>query len=409
MVQNIIVVYDYAFINGGAAKIAIKSAIALSKLNYNVYFYAGVGPIDEELKSSCVHIRCLNINDINTGKRLSAIINGVWNKSVYSDFRSFLASFDTKTTVVHFHGWVKALSVAPIKVATKKGFKTFVTLHDYFTLCPNGGFYNYKKNEICKLKGFCHKCFFTNCDKRNYVQKIWRSLRQCIQDIYVRRNKKIIFISISELNEALIKSNVKSKQFFRVNNFVDIPSSNDRDATASKIFIYVGRISEEKGVELYADAISRCQNNGCDISGWVVGKGELYETLKSKYQNLVFWGWKGQNEISELLTQARVLVLPSKWYEAAPLTIMEAMVMDIPCIVSDATAATELIKNEESGFIFKSQDVADLCNTITKSIDDKLIGTIQNNIRCSNLKELFSIETHISTLVDIYERTILNN
>ena len=206
--KNIIIVYDYAFINGGAAKIAIQSAISLSKQNYNVYYYSAVGPVCKDLMSSNVKTHCLNQKDINTANRITAIRTGIWNSSVKKDFHHFLSSFSQEDTIVHIHGWVKALSSAVVKTSTKMKFKTFITLHDYFTLCPNGGFYNFKRNSICHFKGFGLKCLLCNCDKRNYIQKLWRSARQVIQDFNVKRNADIIFISISNLNEKDEKGNV---------------------------------------------------------------------------------------------------------------------------------------------------------------------------------------------------------
>ena len=147
--ENIIIAYDCAYINGGAAKVAIQSAIALSKLNYHVYFFAVTGPVDSDLQSSKVEVQCLGLNDINHGNRLSAAINGIWNKKVEKSFQTFLERFSPNNTIVHLHGWAKALSSAIVSVSERMGFNTLITLHDYFTLCPNGGLYDYKKQEIC--------------------------------------------------------------------------------------------------------------------------------------------------------------------------------------------------------------------------------------------------------------------
>ena len=57
--KKIILVYDFAFINGGAAKVAITEAIALAERGYDVTFFAGVGPVDEKLKSAGVKVVCL--------------------------------------------------------------------------------------------------------------------------------------------------------------------------------------------------------------------------------------------------------------------------------------------------------------------------------------------------------------
>ena len=57
------------------------------------------------------------------------------------------------------------------------GKKVILTLHDYFTLCPCGGFYDYKSKKVCNKSPMSLKCILCNCDKRNYPQKIWRVIR----------------------------------------------------------------------------------------------------------------------------------------------------------------------------------------------------------------------------------------
>ena len=209
IVENIIIVCDYGFINGGAAKVAIRSAIELAEKNYNVFFYSAVGPLCQELKRSKVSCDCMNESDINNEKKLKAAIKGIWNRRAARDFKKYLDNFDRKNTVVHFHSWTKALSVSVIYEAINKRFKIVITLHDYFAVCPNGGLYNYQKNCLCYRKPMSFSCIFCNCDKRNYFQKLWRVIRQFKTDKYIKRNKDIFFVSISELNENLVKKHVK--------------------------------------------------------------------------------------------------------------------------------------------------------------------------------------------------------
>ena len=400
--KNIIIVYDYAFINGGAAKIAIQSAIALSKQNYNVYYYSAVGPVCKELLFSNVQIHCLNTKDINTANRLIAIKNGIWNSSVKKNFHKFLSPFSPEDTVVHIHGWVKALSSSVVKTSTNMNFKTFITLHDYFTLCPNGGFYNFKRNKICKLKGFGIKCLFCNCDKRNYIQKLWRAARQFIQDFNVKRNPNITYISLSDLNECLVKSYVRSKQFVRVNNFVTPPPYRNENASASKTFICVGRLSIEKGVDIFCEAMHEIITTYPNIKALVVGEGEL-SPLRNKYPEIDFVGWKTQEEIYKLLKDARALVLPSRWYEGFPLTVMEALTINVPCLISNCTSATEIITNMKTGLIFKSNNVDSLIQEAKVALDDNFLHNCQQNIEKMKISHLFSIQNHIDSLIAAYE------
>ena len=75
-----------------------------------------------------------------------------------------LDGFDPHKTIVHVHGWTKSLSSSVVQEALQRDFQIVISLHDYFVACPNGGFYNYKKKHICRLKPLSKACVLSNCD-----------------------------------------------------------------------------------------------------------------------------------------------------------------------------------------------------------------------------------------------------
>lgn len=401
-VKNVVVVYDYAYINGGAAKVAIQSAVGLKHRGLNVCYYAAVGPVCETLTINNVPVRCLNIQDINNGKRLSGMVNGIWNRGVKKDFEDYLDTFDQSETIIHIHGWSKALSASVVAAARKKGYRSIITLHDYFTLCPNGGFYNYKKKRICHYRHLCVGCMLTNCDKRNYIQKIWRSFRQLVQDRVVRDNDKVAYITISEKNEQIMRGHTKSDHYFRVINPVQLSNAYVEDIQNKKNFLYIGRISEEKGADLFCQAVSIMKAKDEDITGTLVGDGPIYKDLKERYPEINFTGWVSPEDVQRYILHARALVFPSIWYEGAPLTIIEAMSAGLPCIVSDCTSATEVVCPGVNGLVFKSGDVSELIECMYEILDDEMISDLQNNILKSFSREMYSSTIHTDNLIKVY-------
>ena len=93
-IKNVIVVYDFAIINGGAAKVAIQSAIALKKRGLNVVYFSATSPIDKEMVSAGIEVISLDSTDINTEKnRLKAIKMGIYNSKSKKIFKKFLEYF----------------------------------------------------------------------------------------------------------------------------------------------------------------------------------------------------------------------------------------------------------------------------------------------------------------------------
>lgn len=401
MLKNIVIVNDFAYKEGGASSVAISSAIELSKY-YNVFFFTSVEPIDERLLTSAVKVISINGKDIlNDNNRIRAIINGLWNEKAKKIFEQFLKKMDNTETVIHFHTWTKSLSSSLYSVTSKYNFKVVVTLHDYFCFCPNGGFYNYKSRLACKFNPLTRHCLCTNCDSRNYIQKIWRCIRQYIFNHNFWKNN-ITFISISEFEEKILKCHLKNNcKIYRITDPVDISKCVIDKINQNNDYVYLGRLSPEKGVDLFCKAIDEL-----NLHGVVLGDGYMLPELKRKYPKIKFVGWISNKDKDFFLRKAKCIVFPSLWFETFGLTIAEAKSFGIPCIVADNTAATEQIIDNKTGLVFKNGDLDSLKHALIKyeSIDVlKLHRNIVENLDIN----AYSINSHISKIISLYKK-ILN-
>ena len=322
--------------------------------------------------------------------KIKGAIQGIWNKKAYKELDKLLKQYG-KNTIVHIHGWSHALSASIFKACSDNKISTCVTLHDYFAVCPSG-FYNYKKQHICHLIPMNCKCICTNCDVRSYPQKIYRVIRQIVQDKYVRNNKNINYIYISDFSFSKIQKYLKSRKSFYLHNPVDSYKIEKVDAINNENYLYLGRISPEKGVDIFCKAISELV-----IKGIVIGDGPLKERLEKEYPQVEFTGWKSREDIIPYIRKARCLVFPSKWYEGAPLTTEECLNVGIPCIVSDECAAVDQIEDGVNGYTFKSEDVEDLKNKLIAMNNTSQLFDVKN-WKTKN----YSSENYINDLVEIY-------
>lgn len=406
-IKNIIIVNDFAFINGGAGKVALSSAMQLSREGYSVTIFTAVGPIDKHLIEAGCHVICLNQYDIlSNPNRLYAIKQGIWNKLALQEFNNLLKTFNPGNTIIHFHAWCKSLSASILAAKTLSKFKIIITLHDYFLFCPNGGLFNYKKQSICHIVPSSFKCYKCNCDVRNYPQKIWRDIRQSIQWEIIKKNKNIHIIYISQLNKEVSYSHLKpyTKDWFLVKNPVDISTNISHiNISTNQTYIFMGRLSKEKGAELFCKAITEL-----NLKGYVLGDGYLRETLERKYPNIEFAGWVNGEKKMEYLKKAKALIFTSLWYEGAPLTIIEMKALGIPCIVPDLCSASEEIENNVTGLIFKSGSIESLKEAIS-IFEKKGPQFYQRNLLATFNPKEFTIERHCKSLIDIYNQIINTN
>ena len=389
--MTVVVVNDFDYIQGGASKVAIQTANLLAEEGMDVYYFSGATINNKDLNDKVKKV-CTNQGEALKDKnKLRGIINGIYNFKAKKEFKKLLKTLDREKTIIHVHGWTKSISSSIFSVAFKMKYKLVLTMHDYFTACPNGGYFNYKKNEICHLNPMSCNCCKCNCDSRNYMFKLYRILRQFVQNKIVGLNKKLTdVISISDFSEKILKKtlNINTK-IHRVYNPVDLDSNPEKvDYRKNKYYLYVGRVSPEKGVDIFCKAIS-----DLGLKGIVVGDGPDLEKLKKEYPSIEYVGWKNPSEVKKYMKNAKALVFPSRWYETMGLTVIEAQQYGIPVIVASNTAATDFVESEKN--VFENSNIDNLKEKITN------IDTIKlNKIELVN----YTKNNYIKNLSDIYTK-----
>lgn len=395
MKPKIIICNDFGFINGGAAKVAITSAIGLSNRGYNVIYFCGVGPVEESLTQSVERVICLGLNDIlNNPSRIGAMMQGIWNHKAEKEMDRLLCEIGDNV-IVHIHGWTKSLTSSIVKVCKCHNIKPFISIHDYFAVCPNGGFYNYKRNKICEYKGVCMGCLLCNCDSRSYTHKLWRFTRQMIQDRYIRDSNDIIFIGTSKFSYSIISESLKSKEVRWVKNPISIYTGSYVKCHLNDIFLFVGRLSREKGADLFCEAVEKTGSKGI-----VIGSGNEIEVYRRRFRNIEFVGWKNLDEMKKYIDQTRALIVSSRYYEGAPLIVPEMQCYGIPCIVPDKCAASDTIKDGENGLIFESGNLESLCHSIEKIKNCDMESLLFKPDKWNN--KYISMEMHLDDLLSAY-------
>lgn len=370
--RPIIIVCDFGYVEGGAAAVAIKTALLLASSGCKVVFFCGEGPVCEEIAESDVEAVCLGMPSINSNpSRLGAICSGVWSARAYREFSELLLRGDMYGAIIHVHTWTKVLSSAVFAAAAENGNPLLLTVHDYFTVCPNGGFYDYNKKCICERTPMSVRCVACNCDKRSYAQKLWRVVRQLRQDRWVRNNPEVHYAFVSGYCRDILTPFLHSAYPYKVlQNPIDHIDFGNADTMGTRdSFLYIGRVSPEKGVDLFCEAVT-----AIGAKGIVIGDGEMLPELKKKFSHhIVFTGWLRPEEMwSHGAARAIAIVQPSRWHEAALLTPLQMLEHGVPCIVPDRCAARDYVEEGVNGLLFKTGDVRDLERVMRAMLDSPL-------------------------------------
>lgn len=401
---DIIIVNDYAHINGGAAKVALQSAMALADRGHWVTVLAAVSPILPELHQHGVTVSCTDQRDIaRNPNRLQASCQGVWNRAAVAAMRRLLAEKDPRTTIVHIHGWTKALSSSVVREAMNYRAHIIITLHDYFSTCPNGGFYNYPQAQICRLKGMSLKCIMTHCDKTGYSHKLWRVARQSVQKRQGGIPDRIKhYIAISDFSKKIIQPYLPAEAVVHdIPNPVAVEKQPAADPGRSSAFAFVGRLTPEKGIFLFAEACRRA-----DVKSVFVGDGECRAELERRFPEAICTGWLAEQGVRHIMADSRAVLLPSLWYETQGLVVLEAAALGIPAIVADSCAGREYVVDGVTGLWFKGGDSGDLAKQISRLKDAALAGQMGLAAYDAFWSNPPTIDRHVSMLESVYGKMI---
>lgn len=401
-VKTVVIINDFNYIQGGASKIAIETARMLMESGIKVYFFSAKNKLEENIKG----VEYIYTNQQETLKernKLKGAINGIYNLKAKNVLKELLKKLDKETTIIHVHGWTKALSSSVFHIAFKMKFKIVLTLHDYFIACPNGGYFNYKKNKSCYIKPLTWKCIKCNCDSRNYGFKLYRVIRQFVQNKIVKLNDKIKYvISISDFSENILSKTLNNNtNIKRIFNPIEIDNENIVQIKNNNYFLFVGRTTKDKGVDIFCKAIS-----DLNLKGIVVGDGDEKEKLQIQYPNIEFVGWKNKEEVKEYMVNAKALIFPSKAFETAGLSALEAQALGVPTLVSKNIATQEFIIDNYNGLLFEYGDVESLKEAILKC-SDKKIEELSKNAYENYWKNLnFSSDNYKENLINYFNEII---
>jgi glycosyltransferase involved in cell wall biosynthesis len=397
---NVVLCLDHAFVSGGQAKVAFDSAIGLKQAGHRPIVFAAAGPVDDGLAAAGVEVVCLGQSDLlGNPSRIAAAVQGTWNRRAADELGRLLLSLPPERTIVHVHGWAKALSPSIGRPITRSGLPAIYTIHEYFLFCPNGGFYNYQKGHTCPLEPLSAACWATHCDSRNYPRKLWRNARLTLaREVAHLPDVFSDYIAISRFQIDVIGQRLPTQsRVHLVSNPIDVPDLGPKLSPAQGEVIFVGRISAEKGPFLFAEAARRA-----GMVPTFVGDGPAAAELRAKYPDARLLGWQSGPAVREAIRAARALVFPSLWYEGQPLTVLEAKGLGTPVIVSDGCAGREEIEDGVAGLWFKGGDLDALTQALVRLRDDALIIRLSRGAYASFWSDPPTPTRHVERLTAIY-------
>lgn len=361
IIDRVVVINDDAAERGGAAAIALASARLLRSRNVPVTYLSGDPAGADELGRAGIEVSVLGGRHILEGSRAAAALRGLYDPTTRQALRRWMAANDTPGTMYHLHNWHKVLSPSIFEPLRDVASRLVISAHDYFLACPNGGYFVYPRQSPCEIRPGSFRCIATACDRRHYAHKLWRVVRhQVRQQVFDLHTPGAVVLTVHDgLIAHFAKGGIAGENLRTLRNPVT-PWRRDRvRAEQNQDVFFVGRIDEDKGVDLLAKAAQRA-----GVRVQLIGDGPLATALAKDFPNLQLHGWKSREQIAEMVGSARMVVLPTRCRETFGLVALEALTSGIPVIVSRFAMIADEVAQHGFGAICDPYNEAALAETI---------------------------------------------
>lgn len=271
-----------------------------------------------------------------------------------------------KPDIAHLHNIYHHLSPSILPILKKNGVPTVMTLHDLKLLCP--AYLMLSPSGVCeKCKGgHIYNVVTNKCMKQSFPLSsliFLETFVHRISEIYKKNIDTFILPSQFYLNK-FIEWGWEPDRLIHIPNFVDTDTLKP-NYQPGQYFVFFGRLSKEKGVKTLIHAA-----NEANIALKIIGRGPLEEELKilaaSLGADVTFLGFQTGKVLHKAISNARAVVLPSEWYENAPMSVMESYSLGKPIIGANIGGIPELIRENETGITFESGNVESLSNALIR-------------------------------------------
>jgi glycosyltransferase involved in cell wall biosynthesis len=267
------------------------------------------------------------------------------------------------------------------------------------------------------MDGECHEsCTLLNKvrhDDRSINEKTIRAPQYAYQHLspqFINHLDRLFAISPA-IKDVYSKNNVNKELIDIVPNCYDPGFTQQVDTdidilSDDFVILYVGRLREEKGVDLLIDAAKTIDMSNKSIN--IVGDGPLREELEREvksaelFESTRFHGWVDQSELSSYYKKSDIFVHPGRWPEPFGRTILEALQCNCPPVVSDVGAPPWIIN--DAGRTFKRSDVKSLSAVIQELQYPQ--SRIEYEIECKNVIENYNPDDIISDIEIKYDSII---
>ncbi len=322
-----------------------------------------------------------------------------------------------KPDLIHCGNVTRIVSHSPLLAAAQTGIPVVLTLHDSHLFCARSW-------GITKEGGVCPS-FSLRCLRRCRGEYSGTAALPyyLLKYLKVSLHRAVIepccshFICPSRVLYEMLGANFPAarSRASLLPNFLQPSSAGAASRTPEPDrFLFVGRLTAAKGVDLILDAFARLSARGRKPGIDIIGDGPELQRLRSRAVDLglaaqvTFHGKLPHEKLGCYYQCATALLAPSISIENNPLVVLEAQQHGCPVAAPRHAGFLDLIEHGQSGLFFENQNAAELAGCLEFLLSHPEEAARMGAEAKKRIEENLSAEAHYSKLIAIYQRVISN-
>lgn len=367
----------HAHVTGGADQHVLLLRRALEAHGFSVALLATEGgDADFELGCSVTHA---SRDALSPPAQAAVAQKALWNVDAARMMRKAITEFGPD--LIHTHKLYPQLSVAPVVIAKRGGVPIVQTVHDYEFISANpldhtGGVRD--RLESRRSYRLLNDLMFL-ARRRLHVPAVtsWVAVSDAVAQKYRARGVSATVVP----------------------NFV-VNGGGSANLTRSGI-VFVGRLTEEKGVRELIALARRVPDIPVSVAGWGP-LAPVVEAASKELGNVRFAGRVEPSTLQAMYAGARATIVPSLWEEPGALSVLESMAAGTPLVAYSRGGAAEYVRNAEAGIVVEP-NVAALEAGVRTLLGDAALWTMYSSNAVKSVATTHSAASYVQQLSALYD------
>lgn len=400
---------SYHYRRGGSDVVYLEHAALLESLGWQNGFFSMHHPKNMPTPWDKYFIDELEFgHDYSAWQKIVMAAKSIYSFEAQAKLRRLLD--DYRPDIAHSHCIYHHLTPSILPVLKERGIPSVMTAHDLKIACPA-----YK---MLNDTGICEKCKTGSvlnvvrhrCVRGSLAASAIVTVESAIQRHFAIYNNNLDAIVVPSrfFMEKFVEWGWAPEKFAYIPNYVDAAAFTPHYQPGD-YFLYFGRLAPEKGIVTLLRAVAQ---SGVRLK--VAGTGPLDAELRQLQAELgadvEFLGYRSGAELHQLIQQSRAVVLPSEWYENAPMSVLESFALGKPVLGARIGGIPEMVLPGQTGWVFTSGDAAELADRLAEvqALPDTAVAQLGQQAR-QFVTETFNRQRYVDATLALYSRLGVKN